>query len=642
MVLPAFSIKAFTQCNAIVHCLVRSNLNGNCPGSRCVPMMARLLSRVLSLDLVQVFGLVCILAFGIALQAPDAFADTSGGLSTSIQTPAAKHGVDPGAGNGTGNEAAIASAHPLATRAGMQILADGGNAFDAAITVTAVLAVVEPYSSGIGGGGFYLLHEAGPDRYTMLDARETAPLRSHADMYLDEQGDVVPGLSVNGPLSAGIPGIPAALVHLAEKYGKLPLSRSLAPAIRHAQVGFAVDEYYRRMAGFRLSALQANDEAARIFLHNNEIPDVGHRIVQPELAQTLQAIAERGFAGFYESGIAWKMVRDVRQHGGIWTMKDLASYRVVERTPDVSVYKGMRLTSAALPSSGGLVLAEVFGVLGEFDIEHMNEAQRVHHIAEAMRRAYRDRAEYMGDPDFVEVPVDFLVSDVHIKMLSASISRLAATPSETLKPVDIDEMEFLNEGNDTTHFSILDSSGNKVSATLSINYPFGSCFVASGTGVLLNDEMDDFVAKPGVPNVYGLVGSHANAIEPGKRMLSSMTPTFIETRDRFAIIGTPGGSRIITMVLHGILDFYDGLIAQAIVDDGRYHHQYLPDQISYEPGYFDEALVSELELLGHSVKELDSQYGNMQLVILDKKTGKAEAASDSRGIGSAEVSARPE
>ena len=239
----------------------------------------------------------------------------------------------------------------------------------------------------------------------------------------------------------------------------------------------------------------------------------------------------------------------------------------------------------------------------------------------------------MGDPDFIEVPVDYLVSDAHIKVLADSISRRSATPSSSLKPV----AQPSGNGTDTTHFSIVDKQGNKVSATLSINYPFGSCYVAEGTGVLLNDEMDDFVSKPGVPNVYGLVGSHANAIEPGKRMLSSMTPSIVETRDRVAVIGTPGGSRIITMVLLGILEFYENKTADEIVNAGRFHHQYMPDDISYEPGVLDEALDGELQALGHKTRALDSTYGNMQVIIMDKKSGRLEAASDARGVGSAEV-----
>lgn len=530
-------------------------------------------------------------------------------------------------------QAAIASAHPLATQSGVDILQQGGNAFDAAIAVTATLAVVEPYSSGIGGGGLYLLHQYTDDRYVMIDARERAPLSAHKDMYLDAAGNVIKNASITGALSAGIPGIPAALVHLAEKYGNLKLSESLAPAIKHARQGFPVDTYYQRMVRFRLDALRQNKAASKIFLQQAEIPALDYKIVQQDLADTLQAISTSGFSGFYENEFAANMVEDVRRNGGIWTVKDLASYEVKERSPDIVSYKDMKLVSASLPSSGGLVLSEILGILAEFDLASMNESQRVHHIVEAMRRAYRDRAEYMGDPDFIEVPIDYLVSDSHIKSLAKSVNQNAATLSSSLKPVGQAD----GNGTDTTHFSIVDTKGNKVSATLSINYPFGSCYVAEGTGVLLNDEMDDFVSKPGVPNVYGLVGSHANAIEPGKRMLSSMTPSIAETKDHIAVIGTPGGSRIITMVLLGILDLYENKSAEDIVNAGRYHHQYLPDEIFYEPNVFDEALLTALHKLGHRTKALDNDYGNMQAIVIDRASGRADAASDRRGIGSAVV-----
>ena len=291
------------------------------------------------------------------------------------------------------------------------------------------------------------------------------------------------------------------------------------------------------------------------------------------------------------------------------------------------------VVAASLPSSGGLVIGEILNMLSHYELGGMDEAQRIHVIAEAMRRAYRDRAEYMGDPDFVEVPVDRLVSPQYTRQLLETLSLESATPSDSLKAV----AQPTGDGTDTTHFSVIDKRGNKVSATLSINYPFGSCFVPQGTGVLLNDEMDDFVSKPGVPNVYGLVGSHANAIEPGKRMLSSMTPSILETKEKVAIIGTPGGSRIITMVLLGMLGFYDGMAADEIVNAGRFHHQYLPDEISYEPGVLDEELVDALEALGHKTREMDYEYGNMQLIIVDKASGEIDAASDGRGVGSAEV-----
>lgn len=528
--------------------------------------------------------------------------------------------------------AGIATAHPAATRAGHEILSAGGNAFDAAVTVSAVLAVVEPYSSGIGGGGFWLLHRARDGEQVMIDGRETAPGRAHRDLYLDVQGRVRPGASVDGPLSAAIPGVPAALEVLARDYGRLPLSRSLAPAIRIAREGFAVEGYYQRMAGFRLKALQASPEAARIFLLNNEVPPVGHLIKQPDLADTLALIAERGAPGFYSGVYAQKMVTAVRDAGGIWRLEDLARYQAISREPLRFPYRGAMITSVAPPSSGGVAMAAIFNQLTLKEPAVRNEVDQVHLVVEAMRRAYRDRAEYLGDADLVEVPVKRLMGMDHATQLTSNIDMEAATPSSDLVPA----VDTAGKGTDTTHFSILDSEGNRVAATLSVNYPFGSGFVVPGTGVLLNDEMDDFSAKPGVPNVYGLVGAEANAVAPYKRPLSSMSPSFVEDARGVAIIGTPGGSRIITMVLHGVMTYLNGADAQAIVGKRRYHHQYLPDQIQYERGVFDEAMADELQLRGHVLSERDD-FGNMQVVTWQRDTNKVSAASDPRGIGSAEV-----
>ncbi|MDH3343291.1 MAG: gamma-glutamyltransferase [Gammaproteobacteria bacterium] len=527
---------------------------------------------------------------------------------------------------------AVASAHPLATQAGIEILKQGGNAFDAAVAVTAALAVVEPYSSGLGGGGFWLLHIAKDRDDVMLDGRERAPLKAGRDMYLNGKGDVIPNASIDGPLAAGIPGTVAALEHLSKKYGSLPLSTTLAPAIGYARQGFAVDEHYRKMAAHRLKALQMSD-AAEIFLRDDLVPELGEMIEQTDLAETIELIAEKGATAFYSGELAKKMVDSVNQHGGIWSMDDLAQYRVVERSPEVIVYKGMRFVTAPPPSSGGLALAEMLNMLSFFEIEKKEEIDRIHILTEVMRRAYRDRAEFLGDPDFVDVPSGMLTSSVYTNKLIKSIERRKATPSASLKAV----ADPTGAGTDTTHFSIIDAEGNRVSSTMSINYPFGSGFVAEGTGVLLNDEMDDFSAKPGVPNVYGLVGAEANAIEPGKRMLSSMTPSFLETKDRIAILGTPGGSRIITMVLLSMLDFYQGGDAQSMVKLGRFHHQYLPDRISYEPGVFEGDTVKALTAMGHQLDALSSSYGNMQVIVVDKKTKKVEAASDARGIGRAAV-----
>lgn len=528
--------------------------------------------------------------------------------------------------------AAIASAHPLATEAGFEILATGGNAFDAAVAVSAALAVVEPYSSGIGGGGFWLLHTAENGRDIMVDGRERAPLAAHREMYLDAAGNVIPGASMNGPLAAGIPGEPAALAHIAEHYGRLPLAASLAPAIRLASEGFAVDAHYRRMAAFRRDVLRESVAAGRIFLRDGEVPAAGSVIRQPELAATLQALAERGRAGFYAGETGRRLVEGVRAAGGIWTLEDLESYRVVEREPVRGEYRGVRITSAAPPSSGGIALVTMLNILEGYELRTLGEVERVHLVVEAMRRAYRDRSIYLGDTDFVEVPVAMLTSPHYAAGLRNGIRRDRVTPSAALPGG-----EARPAGSHTTHFSILDSEGNRVAATLSINYPFGSGFVVPGTGVLLNDEMDDFSAKPGVPNAYGLVGAEANAIAPGKRMLSSMSPTFVETADRVGILGTPGGSRIITMVLHGILGFAEGEAPQAWVSAARYHHQYLPDAIQFEPETFGAGVQRRLEAMGHALEPLDAAYGNMQAILWNRATDEVQAASDPRGIGEARV-----
>jgi gamma-glutamyltranspeptidase/glutathione hydrolase len=532
----------------------------------------------------------------------------------------------------TQDPAAIASAHPLATAAGMEILEAGGNAFDAAVAVSAALAVVEPYSSGIGGGGFWLLHRAADGFETMVDGRERAPLAATRDMYLDANGEVIAGLSMNGPLAAGIPGVPAALAHLSKKYGRLSLERSLAPAIRLARDGFEVDPYYNRLAGFRFGTMQADAETARLFLQDNEMPSAGHRVLQPELATTLEALAEHGRDGFYTGRVGQLLVDGVRRAGGIWTLDDLAQYTVVERKPVSGTYQGLRVVSAAPPSSGGVALVTMLNILDGFPLDTLDAATRTHVIIEAMRRAYRDRAEYLGDPDFVDVPVARLTDRDHAAGLRASIRIDRATPGTALPAVSP-----AGAGVDTTHFSILDHEGNRVAATLSINYPFGACFTPPGTGVLLNDEMDDFSAKPGVPNAYGLVGTEANSIAPGKRPLSSMTPTFVENRDGVAILGTPGGSRIITMVLLATLDLAAGGLPESWVSVPRFHHQFLPDVVQHEPDAFSTRLAESLEALGHTLKPLGSDYGNMQAIYHDRKTGQVSAASDPRGIGLSEV-----
>jgi len=528
--------------------------------------------------------------------------------------------------------AAIASAHPLATNAGMEVLARGGNAFDAAVAVSAVLAVVEPMGSGLGGGGFWLLHRQQDQLQVMIDGREQAPLKARPDMYLDQNGVPVPGLSLNGALAAGIPGVPAALDHITRKYGRLTLAQNLAPAIRLARDGFPIYERYRQLAEFRLESLSASPAAAAAFLDQGFVPEAGFQLKQPDLARTLERIAEKGRDGFYKGDTARKLVRDVRKAGGIWSKKDLRQYQVVERKPIVARYHGARIISAPPPSSGGIVLSQSLGILEGLPLRQADAGLRKHYIIEAMRRGYRDRARYLGDSDFIKVDVDALTDKRYAQQLRKDITR-RATPSKALPDVDPRRL-----GTDTTHFSILDRDGNRVAATLSVNYPFGSAFMPAGTGVVLNNEMDDFSIKPGVGNVYGLVGNAANAIAPGKRPLSSMSPTFIETTDEVVVIGTPGGSRIISMVLLASLEFLEGRgKASDWVALKRYHHQYLPDVIQHEEGAFTRAEEKYLADHGHELKPVNRSYGNMQAVVWYKKKNRVDAASDPRGEGLATV-----
>ncbi len=537
-------------------------------------------------------------------------------------------------------QAAIATAHPLATQAGQEILNAGGNAFDASVAITAVLSVVEPYGSGLGGGGFWLLHRNADNFQVMVDGREKAPMASHRDMYLDDKGEVIPGASIDGPLAAGIPGVPAAMVHIAKKYGRLSLAKNLAPAIRLARDGFKVDKQYRRYAKMRLKTLQRFPETAKLFLYGNAVPPLGHRLKQEDLANTLESIAQHGESDFYRGALAKRLVDAVKKAGGIWSLDDLKNYNIVEREPIRTQYRGMKLISAAPPSSGGIALASMLQMLAQYDLEKMSDADRAHLIIEVMRRAYRDRAEYLGDSDFVDVPVARLTSAAYARQQVKGIQMDEATLSTELKPVGRPG----GAGTDTTHFSILDKEGNRVAATLSVNYLFGACFVVPGTGFLLNDEMDDFSAKPGVANAYGLIGAEANAIEPGKRPLSSMSPAFLEDKRGIAIIGTPGGSRIISMVLLAALHYATGADAQAVVQLPRFHHQYMPDIVMFENDAFSEKTEQELELRGHVLKKQMSpygggfgHYGNMQGIVWDTHKNKITATSDARGIGAAVV-----
>ena len=522
-------------------------------------------------------------------------------------------------------KAAIASAHFLATEAGHAILDQGGNAFDAAIAVSAALAVVEPTSSGIGGGAFWLLHRAEDGFQVMVDAREQAPAAAHRDMYLDEDGNVNRDLAVNGPLAGAIPGEVAGLEHLAKHYGRLPLAVSLQPAIRLAREGFEVDEKYHALMSWRVDTVRRWPAGAAVLLADGENPPVGHVIKLPDLAWVLEQVAERGAAGFYSGPVAERLVEGVRAAGGIWTLEDFAAYRVKERAPIRTLYGDYELVTAPPPSSGGIAIAEILNVLEPYPINQLEPVQRTHLIVEAMRRAYRDRAIYLGDPDFVEIPVEMLTSQFYADGLRASIRPDRATPSSMLASNDQ-----IPEGTDTTHFSIIDADGNMVAATLTVNLPFGSAFMPPGTGLLVNNQMDDFSAKQGVPNAFGLIGFEANEIQPFKRPLSSMSPTFMIGADKRAVIGTPGGSRIITMVLLGILDFMQGNEPTSWVSLPRFHHQYEPDQISAEPDAFTPEQVEALRALGHEVEVRERTWGNMHGALWNLETGQVTAGSDPR------------
>ena len=527
------------------------------------------------------------------------------------------------------NKAGIATAHPLATKAGYEILEMGGNAFDAAVTVSAVLSVVEPYSSGLGGGGFFLLHNAEDGQSVFVDAREKAPSMADRDMYLDENGDVLRTASLNGPLASGIPGLPAALHHVANNHGSMPLYKLLEPAIRLARDGFPAYERLITALNVAKKSRTLSPKFKAVFMPNDQLPEVGQLIKQPELAKTLEIIASNGHDGFYKSFFTQKMIDEARQNGSIWLADDFKNYSVVEREPIKVNFLGAQLTTAPPPSSGGTTIATILNIISEFDFIEMDISTRTHLVVESMRRAYRDRAFFLGDPDFVDVPIKKLTSKEHASILAQSIDMNAATPIH--EDDQLDEKYAWNEGSHTTHFSILDMDGNRAAVTQTINTWFGSGYMLPSSGLILNNEMDDFSAKPFAPNRYGLVHGEQNSIQPNKRMLSSMTPTFIESEKGLAILGTPGGARIITMVLLSILDYFEGGTAETMTATKRFHHQFLPDVIRYEKDAFTEETITILESKGHTLQEISS-YGNMQVVTWEKDSGDVSSSSDPRGI----------
>jgi len=560
-----------------------------------------------------------------------AASSTAAGSTAATSTAATPAAPSSTASNPRGpGHAAIASANFLATNAGFEVLGKGGNAFDAAVAVASTLGVVEQQSSGIGGGFMAMLHTAKDSRDVFIDARETAPGAVDMKVYLGKDGKPNRDTSTNGPLSSAIPGEPAGLVWMAEHYGRLPLSASLAPAIRIAKEGFQPDARFLHTIETRKDVLMRYPASAAIYLPGGKVPQAGWTLRQPDLAKTLERIAAKGHDGFYKGETAKLLVAASRKGGGNWTTADFDAYQAKERTPLTVDYRGYRIITPPPPSSGGVAIAEILNILGGFDLTKMDTAHATHLVIEAMRRSFRDHNEYLGDPDFVKMPLDMLLSKYYADGLRATISPDKATPSDLLPASMAPE-----PGMHTTHFSIIDADGNMVGSTLTVNLEFGSAFVAQGTGVVLNDEMDDFALVPGQPNAYGLRGAIANAPVGGKRMLSSMSPSFVLGADRTAIIGSPGGSTIITQVLEGILGFIDGKTASEITAQKRYHHQYLPDRVDVEAGAFDAATAKTLTDMGHVLQDR-APWGFMNVVTWDHRNNQLDAASDPRrpsGLG---------
>jgi gamma-glutamyltranspeptidase/glutathione hydrolase len=526
----------------------------------------------------------------------------------------------------------VASTSADATRAGVEVLRHGGNAVDAAVAVGFALAVTHPSAGNLGGGGFMVIRLA-DGRETTVDFREIAPSRATRDMYLDSQGEVIPARSLEGPLAAGVPGTVAGLTLALRTYGTRALADVMAPSIALARDGFDVSWALSDSLGLAAARLRRNPAAAAALLApEGAAPVPGSRLVQPDLARTLALIASGGADAFYRGGVADLIAAEMARSGGLITREDLAAYRAVERPPVTGTYRGVRVVSMGPPSSGGVALVALLNVLESYPLAQYgaNSSQTIHLVAEAARRVYADRAQWLGDPDFTAVPVAGLTSKRYAAHLRASIDPAHATPSATVKAGSIADLE----ATQTTHYSVVDEAGNAVAVTTTLNGGYGNGQLVPGAGFLLNNEMDDFSAKPGAPNMFGLVGGTANAIEPGKRMLSSMTPTILVRDGRtWFVTGSPGGSHIITTVLQTVLDVVDfGMTVQEAVDTPRFHHQWLPDRIEVERQGFPADVTARLRALGHVVQDSDDM-GDVEAILVDPATALRTGASDPRMDG---------
>ncbi|WP_298371903.1 gamma-glutamyltransferase [Azospirillum sp.] len=494
----------------------------------------------------------------------------------------------------------VAAEHRLATEVGVDILKRGGNAVDAAVAVGFALAVVLPNAGNVGGGGFMVVHDAKTGEDVAIDFREMAPAKASRDMYLDEQGKVVANRSLYTHLAVGVPGTVAGLAHALATHGTMTLADVLAPAITLAREGYDVTPQLAGLLEVERDHLGAWDATRAIFFKGDRPLRAGEKLVQADLATSLELIAKDGPKAFYEGSIAEKIAAEMAKRGGLITAEDLKNYKVVDREPVSGTYRGYTVKSMPPPSSGGTHIVQLLNILERYPLKEqgLGSAQNIHLMAEAMKFAYADRAEYLGDPDFTKVPVKGLTSRRYADELAAKIDPDKATPANTIKPGKPQPYE----SDQTTHFSVADAKGNVVSATYTLNLNFGSGIVAEGTGILLNNEMDDFSAKPGVPNAFGLIGGEANSVQPFKRPLSSMSPTIVLKDGKpWLVTGSPGGSRIITTTLETIIDHIDfGLNPAEATAVPRVHHQWTPDELRVEKGLSPDT-VRLLEQKGHKV-----------------------------------------
>lgn len=506
----------------------------------------------------------------------------------------------------------VASEQELATQIGVDILQQGGNAVDAAVAVGFALAVVLPNAGNIGGGGFMVLHDAKTGENITIDFRETAPLKASKNMYLDDNGQIIEGKSILTHSAVGVPGTVAGLELALKKWGSLSLPQVMAPAIKLAQEGFIVSSTLAKQLKREQDTLGKWEATRAIFFKNGETLKAGELLIQQDLAHSLNLIAKQGSKAFYQGEIAEKIVAEMKKHGGLISMQDMQQYQAIERQPIVGDYRGYKIITMPPPSSGGVHLVQIFNMLENYPLDQYgaNSAKTIHYLAETMKLAYADRSEFLGDPDFVNIPVAGLINKQYAKQLIEQIDEQKARPAKDIKPGNPQPFE----SDQTTHYSVMDKQGNAVAVTYTLNLNFGSGIVAEGTGILLNNEMDDFSAKPGVANTFGLIGGEANAIAPKKRPLSSMTPTIVLKDNKpWLVTGSPGGARIITTVLQSISNVIDhGMNPAEAIVTSRVHHQWLPDELRIEEGISVDTLKI-LQEKGHRI-QLKAPMGRVQII----------------------------